>query len=86
MPAQRVAASRCLNCGYELDAVSHVENETARPKPGDATVCLCGHLMVFDDDMRLRAPTDAEIKDLAGDPEYLLTQKFTAFWRDKYPR
>jgi len=41
--------------------------------------------MVLDKDMRLRAPTDAEVLELAGDIEYLRTQRFIALWRKIYP-
>lgn len=84
--AKRLPLSHCLNCGKELDAASHYKSKRARPRPGNATVCLyCGHLMVLDKDMRLRAPTDAEVLELAGDIEYLRTQRFIALWRKIYP-
>jgi hypothetical protein len=49
-------------------------------------VCAyCGHLLVFDDDLRLRNPTDAEIIALGGDQFVLEAQAFAKAFRDTKP-
>ena len=59
----------CLSCGEMMDGATAVGEEgEIVPKPGDFTVCMyCGHLMVFDDQLAFRNPSDAEIIELAGD-------------------
>lgn len=64
--------TRCANCGKRLDRASGVVAKNARnfkrPKPGDLSLCIgCGHVSVFDEGLRLRAPTAAEIVKWAGD-------------------
>jgi hypothetical protein len=40
------------------------------------TICAyCGHIMVFDDTLKLRNPTAAECKEIAGDKRILAVQK-----------
>jgi hypothetical protein len=49
-------------------------------------VCVyCGHLLVFDDDLRVRNPTDVEIIALGGDPQVLEAQAFAKAFRDTKP-
>jgi hypothetical protein len=63
----RVPVSRCLDCGEKLDAAMDVEADN-KPMPGDATICIrCGHIMAFADDLTLRALTDEEMEQVAGD-------------------
>ena len=59
----------CLDCGAVNPAQTGVTGK-ARPSPGDISICwTCGHLMAFADaDGRVRALTDAEIVEIAGDP------------------
>jgi hypothetical protein len=75
----RVPPSMCLDCGRINDAatgVDHAEGPDAAPQPGDVTVCFyCGHIMVFGDDLMLRNPTDAEIREIAGDARILAVQR-----------
>lgn len=64
----RTPVNRCLVCGYEIDAASPTERPDATPKPGDIALCLkCAHVHIFADDLTLRAPTGAEMRDIAGD-------------------
>jgi hypothetical protein len=74
----RLPASHCLNCGKQLDAASDLEGERT-PCPGDVTVCIdCGHVMAFADDMTMRALTDAEMIEVAGDCDLLKVQRALA--------
>jgi hypothetical protein len=51
----RVPCGHCPRCGYKLDAASS-------PRPADPTLCLrCGLLLVFDDELRPRAPSAREL-------------------------
>ena len=52
----------CPLCGHWLDAATAgPSNPDATPKPGDITVCIqCVSVLVFDEDLRVRVPTDAE--------------------------
>jgi hypothetical protein len=73
MKTTRLGKDRCLACGREVDAATHMARQT--PKPGDWTICLkCGHLMAFDDELHLRQLTAAETQEAAGNSEIALMQ------------
>lgn len=76
----RVPISKCPNCGESLDAASNISNENT-PDPGDLSICLCGHLLVFADDLTLRDLNDAEMVRWAGDPALIKAQRFVAAYR-----
>ena len=60
--------SKCPSCEHEMDQVTGPE----QPKPGDVTICInCRHICIFDDEMKLRNPTDDEAKELAGNKEII---------------
>lgn len=64
-------SNHCLSCSEIIDAATG----PGSPSPGDISVCAhCGHVTVFDDNLKLRAPTDAEVIDIAGNPELLAMQ------------
>jgi hypothetical protein len=74
----RVPPSPCLSCGKINDAATVIDEKRleAKPRPGCVTVCLtCGHIMVFTDDLTLRDPTIAEIREIAGDQRILAIQR-----------
>jgi len=74
MKTTRLSEDKCLACSKVLDAASSNYNEG--PREGDYTICInCGHVMVFDANLKLRPPNDAEILDIAADPEILRYQK-----------
>jgi hypothetical protein len=55
--------SHCTRCLKKLDAASSEEKE--RPAAGDLSICLyCGHLMLFDQEMKLRDLTPEEMRDV----------------------
>jgi hypothetical protein len=58
----------CLRCGHACDAATPLDSNH-KPGTGDVTVCIaCGHVMVFDDELRLRDATADEQRQIAGDP------------------
>jgi hypothetical protein len=62
----------CLNCGYEMDAATATNPayEMEPPKPGDIAICLkCAHIHAFADDLTVRELTDAEVVEVAGNPD-----------------
>jgi hypothetical protein len=79
----RHAESACLGCGKVIDAATGIGHKR-RPKPGDITICLsCGHLQAYDWGMRLRALTDKEMFDVAGDEQILAIQEVAGMFRSK---
>ena len=55
------------------------ENMDDAPSPGDITVCLhCGHIMAFDDGLKLRELTAEEAHEIAGDKRILTIQEARA--------
>jgi acetyl-CoA carboxylase beta subunit len=76
----KVVRNVCSECGKVSEAATSLQGET--PKPGSIAVCIeCGHVTAYDAQMRLQALTDDEIKDLAGNKDLLLVQKFLQFRR-----
>ena len=78
----RVPRAACLSCGYELTGATCVEetdSERARkvmPKAGDITLCImCGHLMSFDESLKLVELTKAQMIAVAGDRRVLVIQQ-----------
>jgi uncharacterized OB-fold protein len=79
----KIPESPCPNCGKVCDAATGDRD----PNPGDASLCLyCGHLTVYDDALKMREPTDAETKWLAGNPKLVLYSKAIAEYREKKNR
>jgi len=71
-----IPAGACLDCGEALDAATSVGDSDSTPSSGDVTICIkCGHIMAFDDLLRLRELTGEEIVDMAGDPRIIAIQK-----------
>ena len=53
----KLPQSQCCACGTTLDGAAG----RAAPKPGDFSICIyCGALSVFDEDLKLREPTQEE--------------------------
>ncbi len=66
----------CPGCKISLQASDVVVGPPCEPSPGDVSVCLhCGHLGVWDDDLGLREPTDAELVEIAGNVVLAHAQK-----------
>lgn len=62
-PRIGVKPSACPFCGYAADAATCFENDEARPRPGDFSLCLeCAEVLVFDDEVALRKPAAGELE------------------------
>jgi hypothetical protein len=72
----KVPESKCLACGEKLNAATDATLfADTEPTPGCLTICIhCGHLMAFDDDLKFRPLTDAEMQEAAGHPDVLGAQ------------
>src|SRR5262252_2217928 len=63
--------SKCVDCGMPNDGAAAASGD-AKPRPDDFSICFyCGHYAVFDQDLRLREPTQAEIEKMVFDPRVL---------------
>ena len=67
----RIPESRCLDCGHVLTGAARAPGQpVTKPRPGDVTICLeCGHIQAFADDLTMRALSEEEMTEIAGDPE-----------------
>jgi hypothetical protein len=71
-----IPKNRCPFCGYLSEAASTPGDKS--PEPGSIAVCMsCASVLVFDNDLLLRAMTQAEFADLHPDnrKEILLIQR-----------
>jgi hypothetical protein len=85
-----VPETSCANCGKRLDRASGVVDKHARnfkrPQAGDLSLCIgCGHVSVFDENLRLREPTDAEIVRWAADDRLVKASYALASIKGKKP-
>lgn len=57
-------APRCPNCSHILSAATGISGDS-QPKELDITVCIsCAAILLFDDKLHLRFPTDDEMENL----------------------
>lgn len=74
-PEVQLPSSNCLHCQAHLDFARSVGSK-AKPKPGSITICFrCGHLMAFNESLRMRELTDQEMIAVAGDKNILAIQR-----------
>lgn len=66
MVTTRTRPEPCPHCGVDIDCLSHA---TKHAKPGDIGVCFhCAGIVILDDGLRRRLPTEAESEELLADP------------------
>lgn len=68
----RTPIIKCFNCHKEMDAATPHPDETdvRGPVEGDVAVCLyCSHIGIYTVEFQLRAPTEAEMDEIAALPE-----------------
>lgn len=84
----RTPVNHCLNCGKKIDAAAPTPDfPDSAPSPGDIALCLdCAHLHVFAEDLTLRAPTDDEMAEIAGDPDMIRAVKAIGAFNKANPR
>lgn len=69
MRTHRLANAKCPYCDSKIDGASDPLGD-AEPKPGDITICIyCAGLMVFDQLLIPRFPTDEEVIEARKHPE-----------------
>lgn len=74
----------CINCRCDLSAHTNIIDREAMPTPGDVAVCLyCGHIMIWEEDMELREPTDEEAFSMAGDPDLVNAMRLVRYWEKR---
>lgn len=57
--------NQCPYCAYQTAAATSVEPGHHSPKPGSASICFqCGRIALFDENLRLRWPTNDERLEL----------------------
>lgn len=63
--------STCPHCGYSMDRAAPVGDDAGAPDPGDTSICFgCGEILIFDEQLTLRAMTRLEMRRLhVDDPE-----------------
>lgn len=67
---KQIPESKCLECGYKVNASGSMDGSPELPGPGDLVLCLkCGAVMLHAEDMRLRGMTDKEMDELTADQE-----------------
>lgn len=78
--------AHCWACGYRYDSHDAIGPVPARPKPGDASVCIqCGELATYAvvlGQLTTRKPTASERELMLANP---LIVKALTVWRDAFP-
>lgn len=63
---ERLPPAPCPACHEVQNAATCIDDDVARPKPNDFSVCInCGEVLLFNDDMTVRR---AELNDLMNVP------------------
>lgn len=85
MSDHRHAPAGCPTCGAANDAATYAGEGSARPAPGDLSVCLyCGEWRLFDD--ALRPTIKATEEDQACAPAELLerAREIRRLWQARH--
>lgn len=63
--------NRCPKCDYKLDDHTCATGGEEMPSPGDIGICLnCKTILIFDENLDQREPTEKEIEEFKADPEF----------------
>jgi hypothetical protein len=68
----RTPLNHCFDCHAPISAGAPTPDfpDASTPRPGDVAICLhCAHIMAYGDDLTVRALTDAEMIEIAGDAD-----------------
>jgi hypothetical protein len=71
----RMELQPCINCGNAVDAVSSLGGDDA-PMPGNLAICVeCGHIAIYDDNLKYRELTIDELMKISCLPEIMAAKK-----------
>ncbi len=57
--------SKCINCGTLNRYATAMDDKAEGPAPGDCSICIvCGSAAMYDDDLKLRPPTEEETRQI----------------------
>lgn len=85
----RTPVNHCVNCGKKIDSAAPTPDypDGSAPRPGDVAICLdCVHVHIYADDLTLRNPTEAELVDIAGDPDIVRAVNQLGMFNRQHPR
>lgn len=73
MKDHRTKLSKCTSCGEAMDSAMNAQFGINNvPSSGDVTVCMyCSHIMIYDDNLILRDPSNDELIDIAANKDIL---------------
>jgi len=67
MVSTEISSSECPGCGRYLDVATSFKGE--EPEVGSASICSeCGYIAIFDENLKLRDPTEAELEEIKKEP------------------
>lgn len=70
MADHRMKPDRCPHCGAYVDAAGEADGTEGGPEQGSISICLyCARPSVFDNDLRLRKMTPAQMDEVLSDPD-----------------
>jgi hypothetical protein len=78
-------SDRCPMCGRLSTAATSVDRSAdPRPTPGDVSLCFgCGEILVYGDDLKLRAPELEELRLIQRSSYWPLIDRITRAIREK---
>jgi hypothetical protein len=69
METAHPAPGKCPHCGHRFDLASGVTDLTAKPSPGDFSLCIqCGRILRFDAQLSPQALTLDDATEIAARP------------------
>lgn len=69
MTTTRLEVSPCPYCAAPHDSATSMSDDAPVPTPGDVGVCFyCAHIVVYDDELKLREPSEEEFGEMSRDP------------------
>lgn len=79
-------STTCYNCGKLLDMATNTGRKVFDPHPGAVSICLyCLVLAVFDENLRLRKPTQEEADEFAKDEKIQTAIKTLDEYKKAHP-
>jgi len=69
----KIRASRCPSCGYLCDHATDPADDSARPQPGDVSVCInCSSFLQYDGNCELQNLTRTQMGALDTETQNIL--------------